>query len=547
MSAPLALIAVDAIVSLVFFSLTVVSVRNREQPGATSAGILWVILGIIATILGFTHAAILPEQLAVYVVVMGWLIVVPLWAAFVFAYTGRGPSLDRRWVAFAAMYVLIAAAATQLAGYFDGVVGQLLRVEASILQTGLIGIGLFGVFLIIRATMTDDDISKGQSITIALGGFGVSLLVFSVSNVSPDSGRVPLLINGFLAVISASFAAGVFRYRLFSESAGISFLVRQSVLEEMSEAVIVVDREQRIVDANEAAVQTLGIRLAQDAGRPAETVLGYALDSSLDEIASVPTPAGQRQFDVSKSELTNAQDDAVGASYLFQDVTDKRTRKQRLEIFNRVLRHNLRNDLDAIRGFAEVLADGSLDAPEEVAERIRTTAGNLADTGATVERSDWVTTQDTLELQNVDLEELVEEVVTTVGRTYDCDISLSMNVDRAMLNTDRSVLRTALYEVVENAVVHNKQEVPAVEIEITRTKESARVSVCDDGPGIPEREQGIVLEGEETPLKHATGLGLWLISWAVTRLGGELSFEDVSDSGSIVVLDIPDRVKNTPH
>lgn len=546
MSASLSLLVVDAVVSLVFFSLTVVSVRNREQPGATSAGVLWVILGIIASILGFTHAAILPERFAVYVVVMGWLIVVPLWAAFVFAYTGRGPSLDRRWVAIAAIYVLIAAAVTQLAGYFDGVVGQLLRVEASILQTGLIGIGLFGVFLIIRAMMTDD-IARGRAITIALGGVGVSLLVFSVSNVSPDAGRVPLLINGFLAVIAASFAAGVFRYRLFSGSAGISFLARQSVLEEMSEAVVVVDREQRIVDANQAAVQTLGIRLAQDAGRPAEAVLGYTPDSSLGEIASVPTPSGRRQFDVSKSVLTNAQDDTVGASYLFQDVTDKRTRKQRLDIFNRVLRHNLRNDLDAIRGFAEVLGEGSLDAPEEVAERIRTTARDLADTGATVERSDWVMTQDTLEFQNVNLEELLEEVVTTVSRTYDCHISISMNVDRAMLNTDRRVLRTALYEVVENAVVHNNQEIPAVEIKITRTKESVCISVCDDGPGIPEREQGIVLEGEETPLKHATGLGLWLISWAVTRLGGELTFEDAGNSGSIVVLDIPDRVKNAPH
>ena len=544
MSVPFGLLVIDTVVCLIFLSLAFVSVHNRDRPGAVSVGLLWLCLALVASILGFSRVTILSKQSAVYVVVIGWLVLVPLWAAFVFEYTGRGPSRDRRWIAFAGLYVLISGATTQLAGTIGGVVGQLLQVEASLLQTGLVGIGLFGVFLLVRAALTDDDLPQGQALLLSLGGIGVSLLVFAVSNVSPDSGRVPVLVDGFLTVVAVSFAAGVVRYQFFDDAPGVGFLARQSALEEMSEAVLVVDRKQRIVDANEAAGQTLGISLTRDAGRPAATVLGDDPDSFLNETTTVPTPTGRRQFDVSKSVLTNSQDDAVGASYLFQDVTDEQTRKQRLEVFNRVLRHNLRNDLDAIRGFAEVLADGEVEDPEDVAERIRATARDLAETGEAVERAERVMTQDALDFQDVHLGTLLDEVTTRVSEMHECQISMSVAPDTAVLRTDRTVLRTALFEVVDNAAEHSDTVVPTVSIESTRTRASVRIAVRDDGPGIPERERAVVSDGNETPLEHGSGLGLWVVSWAMTRLGGTLSFEASEDSGSIVVLEIPDRVED---
>jgi len=543
MSVPFGLLVIDTVVCLLFLSLAFVSVQNRDRPGAVSAGLLWLCLLLIGSILGFSRATILSKQIAVYVVVIGWLLLVPLWAAFVFEYTGRGPSRDRRWIAFAGIYVLISGATTQLAVTIGGVVGQLLQVEASLLQTGLIGIGLFGVFLLVRAAMTHDDLPKGQAFMISLGGIGVSLLIFAVSNVSPGSGRVPVLVEGFLTVISVSFAAGVVRYQFFDDAPGIGFLARQSALEEMSEAVLVVDRKQRLVDANEAAGQTLGISLTRDAGRPAATVLGDDPDSFLNETTTVPTPTGRRQFDVSKSVLTNSRDDAVGASYLFQDVTDEQTRKQRLEVFNRVLRHNLRNDLDAIRGFAEVLAGGEVEG-SDVAERIRATASDLAETGEAVERAERVMTQDALDFQDVHLGTLLDEVTTRVSEIHECQISTSVATDTAVLRTDRTVLRTALFEVVDNAAEHSDTVVPTVSIESARTRESVRIAVRDDGPGIPERERAVVSDGNETPLEHGSGLGLWVVSWALTRLGGTLSFEESEDAGSIVVLEIPDRVED---
>ncbi|WP_330995642.1 ATP-binding protein [Halobacterium salinarum] len=66
-----------------------------------------------------------------------------------------------------------------------------------------------------------------------------------------------------------------------------------------------------------------------------------------------------------------------------------------------------------------------------------------------------------------------------------------------------------------------------------------RPSVKDDGPGIPQTEQQVITSGVETPLKHGSGLGLWIVSWLVTRSNGPLSFNENTPQGSIVTIHLP--------
>ncbi|MFD1588428.1 ATP-binding protein [Halorientalis brevis] len=541
-----ALLGVELVVTVVFVGLSVVAVQNRDRPGALSAGLLWLVFALLTCLLAASRAAILSRQTVVAALVIGWLVLVPLWAGFVFEYTGLGPAVTRRWLGLGTGYVIVTGATTEFAGALDGLVAQLLRVGSSLLQTGLVGVGLFGVFLLVQSAVTYDDLPNAQASVLSLSGTGVSLLLFSLGTVDPaEPTTLPPVVTGFLGVIAGGFAVGVFRYRLFSDTPGTGPLARRSVLEAMSESVVVVDREDRLVDANEAAEATLGIDPTRDAGRPIAAILGLSLDGIDTGTTTVPTPDGRRQFDVSESLLTNQHHETVGTSYLLQDVTDEQTQKQRLEVFNRVLRHNLRNNLDAVRGFAEVLSDGSLDDPTDVASRIQRTATDLAEIGETVERADRVMTQDTLTLQQVDLETLCDAVAAAIRERYDCQITVVTTATDPLVRTDRAVLRMPLFEVVENAVEHSDADVPTVTIEISRAGDSGQIAVRDDGPGIPDREQAVLLDGEETPLRHGKGVGLWFVSWAITRLGGDLSFEDVADAGSEVRLTVPDRAEGT--
>jgi nitrogen-specific signal transduction histidine kinase len=535
------LVVLDGVVTLVFVALAAWAARFRHRPGAGSAGLLWVALAAVSAVVTLNRLGVLDDGASASAVVLGWMVAVPLWAGFVFAHVGRGPTLNRWWIATAVGYVGLDALATTQAGAVGGLVGQFVRVGTAFLQTTLVGVGLFGVFLVVHATVTYNDLRDQHAVTLSVGGLATSLLLFAVSafgTTAPET--LPWTVSAWLGVTAAAFATSVFTYRLFADAPGAGPLARRSVLEEMSDAVLVANRNGRLVDANESAERTFDVDLDRDAGVPVESVLG-ADPTNGDGPTTVATADGNRQFEVRRSDLSNARGGVVGRSYRLRDVTAERTREQRLDVFNRVLRHNLRNDLDAIRGFAEVLSEESVAEPDEVAGRIRDTATDLADVGETVERADRVLTQGALATADVDLDSLVASVATAVEERYDCQVTRSVEPAGLTIPTDRGVLRTALLEVVANAAEHTDTDEPTVHVAVRARADGATITVRDDGPGIPERERSVLLDGEESPLQHGTGVGLWFVSWAVTRLGGDVNFDEPADGGTEVEIWIPDR------
>jgi len=61
--------------------------------------------------------------------------------------------------------------------------------------------------------------------------------------------------------------------------------------------------------------------------------------------------------------------------------------------------------------------------------------------------------------------------------------------------------------------------------------------VADDGPGIPPAERS-VLTGEETPLEHASGLGLWYVNWIVTAGGGTFDITESKTGGTRIEIEL---------
>jgi sensor histidine kinase regulating citrate/malate metabolism len=65
------------------------------------------------------------------------------------------------------------------------------------------------------------------------------------------------------------------------------------------------------------------------------------------------------------------------------------------------------------------------------------------------------------------------------------------------------------------------------------------VSVADDGPGIEPTEYDVLKRGTETPLRHGSGIGLWIVKWGVDHLGGRISFDERDPRGTAVTVCVP--------
>jgi sensor histidine kinase regulating citrate/malate metabolism len=68
--------------------------------------------------------------------------------------------------------------------------------------------------------------------------------------------------------------------------------------------------------------------------------------------------------------------------------------------------------------------------------------------------------------------------------------------------------------------------------------EGAEIVVADSGSGIPQHELAVLDEGQETPLTHGSGIGIWLIHWATNAIRGNASFE-TAETGTRVTISVP--------
>jgi PAS domain S-box-containing protein len=231
---------------------------------------------------------------------------------------------------------------------------------------------------------------------------------------------------------------------------------------------------------------------------------------------------------------------------VYTDITERKQRRKRVEVLNRVLRHDLRNGMNIIRGYAETLSgeiSPELGTAVDAIENRATELIELAEKTRTVERT---LGDGTRGAGPTDVSREVAAVADRVREEYPF-ASVEYSVpDCALANAD-GLLETAVYHVVENAVLHNDRENPSVRIDVQHEADSVAIAVRDDGPGIPRTERELLFEDREiTQLRHASGLGLWLVNWVVDGSGGTLSFADNDPRGSVVTIRMPRARQEVP-
>jgi signal transduction histidine kinase len=528
--------------------------QRRDRPAA------WAWLGIVATfaLWAFTYGF----ALLVHDPALRRLFEYPLWLAKPFAafflftfgleYSGRGHLVRSPWtLAHAGVW----AVATLL--YWTNSSHHLMwvgyHVEPTLgaatvtyarqpLMVGFHGLAFVMVsamvFMVVDAIVSYGSLHRRQTAVLAAGvSLPTVMSPVHTFNLGPFP-RLNLTPIAFFAFAVAGMYA-LFERDMFEVSPAARRAGERTAIDDLAAAVAVVDDRELVMTLNDAAEALFGADTDEVLLEPLSSLVGTDLDLAADEqVVPITTDGRTRQFAVSTSPVAGPAQRPVGHAVVFQDVTDERRRKQRLEVQNRVLRHNLRNDSNVIKLNAEALRERVDGDAVDVVDTIERKATDLQGLGGKASALAEAFGDGDPSMTTLDLGRVVVDVCDDLASRYPAGTVAIEIPEGVRLRSNEQLLSLAVSNLVENALEHGG-DAPRVAVELGDVADgTATLVVRDDGPGIPDHEVRVIERGEETALEHGSGLGLWLVAWSVRTLGGELSF-DADAAGTTVTLRLP--------
>ncbi|ELZ96865.1 HTR-like protein [Haloferax mucosum ATCC BAA-1512] len=390
-----------------------------------------------------------------------------------------------------------------------------------------------GIGALVRALFRADGIYRKQTSGLLVGGLiPAAGGIIYVSDANPVPGlNLPALA---FSLTSAAVAWSVFRHRLFT----LVPVAWESAVESMHDAALVLNEDNRVLDANPAGERCLTQPLEASYGEPVEDVLVPKVVGALDATGSteMTVTVDGEEWDL-LIETTPLGDEslATGTLLLIRDITEHKQRERQLQRQNRrldefasVVSHDLRNPLTVARGYLELAEETGeeqyFQRVEEAHDRMETIIEDLL----TLARQGETLTDVTPVALNTIAQEAWDS--TAVG-----DASLEVRLGRTIA-ADRGRLRQLLENLFRNAVEHGEIDDRGTDGRTITVTVGALGDdgfyVEDDGPGIPERERENVFQRGYTTHEDGTGFGLPIVKSVADAHGWSVSLVTSSSGGA---------------
>lgn len=215
-------------------------------------------------------------------------------------------------------------------------------------------------------------------------------------------------------------------------------------------------------------------------------------------------------------------------------------------VLHRVFRHNLRQDINIIMGYSEIIREKSADADlHDKCEKVLDSVAEIQRYQQKIIEIEHIL-EPPIRIERMDLSDVVraDSLLQSLQRSDAVSISLDIPEEAPVIVSP--YIKTAFREVLENAIEHNTADNPSIRVSIQENSEElVDLIVEDNGPGISEYERLAVEGMEEADLTHSSGLGLWMAKLACVVSGGDLDLPAQFDGGGKAVLELPEAPEQT--
>ena len=345
-------------------------------------------------------------------------------------------------------------------------------------------------------------------------------------------------------------------------------VVRETVIEDMADGVIVLDMQRRILDLNQAAQQLTGHTVFEAFGKPVEQIWPdwtehmNLSDNATEVTKEVTLGKGNRQhaYDVRISPVTSLGGNLVGQVIVLHDITKrKKAEKERMELEKKAqlashlasvgemasgIAHEINNPLTGVIGYSQLLMQD--DIPEDIKKDIRLIHDGAQRAAGIIKGMLTFARQHKPERNYVDINDLIASTLDLRAyslRTNSIEVTTYFDPELPVTVADGNQLQQVFLNLIVNAetemkLAHGRGN---LSIKTEAIDDIIKISVKDDGPGIPRKNMAKLFDPFFTTKKvgQGTGLGLSVCHGIIAEHEGRIYAESKLHRGATFIVELP--------
>ncbi|WP_176481726.1 PAS domain S-box protein [Pseudomonas sp. HAR-UPW-AIA-41] len=344
----------------------------------------------------------------------------------------------------------------------------------------------------------------------------------------------------------------------------------RTLLDNVIDAIIAIDEYGRIESFNQAAERIFGYSASEVVGRNVSLLMPEPDGSAHDGYISNYRDTGHaRILGVSGREMLGLRRDGTKfhlelavSSIQYQgarrfigvvrDITEQRRIEQMKNEFVSTVSHELRTPLTSISGALGLVVGGALgEVPAAMSGMLQIAHQNSRRLGLLIndllDMEKLVAGKMTFYFAQLDLLAQLEEALLH-NQPYADEFGVGWRISQTLPGIQVRADSQRLQQVLANLLSNAAKFSPAgsqIELRMSRARQTVRVSVIDQGPGIPAEFQARIFskfsqaDASDTRQQGGTGLGLAITKELMERMDGQVGFVSPPGQGACFWIELP--------